>query len=64
MKCIECNNCDLQKSQQMSRMGWAFCKLTVANWYPLIKEFNCTGFKKADQAIIDKRIIWAKGLKN
>lgn len=59
MQCIECKNCDLQKSKVMSRMGWAFCKLTVATWYPLVKEFNCAGFIKADKTIIEKRTIWA-----
>ena len=58
MKCIECKNCDLQKSKEMSKLGFGFCKMTVATFYSLHKSIDCAGYRQADDKIIEKRLEW------
>lgn len=60
MKCIECKNCDLQKVKEMSKLGWGFCNVTVATFYPLVKEFECKQYAKAKDELIAKRYQWYK----
>lgn len=58
MRCIKCQRCDLQKSKEMSKLGWGLCNLTVATFYPLGKDWKCNSFKIADDKTLQKRIDW------
>lgn len=58
MKCIECENLDLKKSETMSKHGFGFCKKTSASYYSLAKDHDCKTFVRADNAKIQKRIDW------
>lgn len=58
MKCMECRWLDLRKDKTMSQHGFGLCLMTMATFYSLEKDHDCSKFTKAEDAKIQKRIEW------
>jgi len=58
MRCIECRFLDLRKDKTLSRHGFGLCTMTLATFYSLEKDHDCSHYIRAEDTKIQKRIEW------
>jgi len=65
MKCIECQNAEMQRSTDHVKQGFVLCGAEKIghDFKGLTFERNCKLFKKADDEVIVRRVEWFNGIK-
>jgi len=58
MRCIECRFLDLRKDKTLSQHGFGLCTMTLATFYSLEKDHDCSHYIRAEDTKIQKRREW------